>query len=153
MSQLLGVLPFGRSVVVAGRGAHVLGPADLDVWAESAAGTPVNWGGVKGGRPQVAGHVDKVRVDKGRMFVYGDLDAGTPVAAEARWAIAKSGVFDQLDARLLARPDPLRNITPEERAVLRRHWGEWPTDDAGVIVQSLAVAAVGIAPGAAWLGA
>ena len=61
--------------------------------------------------------------------------------------------LDQLDARLLPRPDPLRNITPEERAVLRRHWGEWPTDDAGVIVQSLAVAAVGIAPGAQWLGA
>src|SRR5690606_12377730 len=93
MSSLLGVLPLGRSVVVPGYGSHVLTPGDLEVWGEGAAGTPVH-SSCAPGRRSLAGHVDRVRIDKSRVFVWGDLDPALPGGAEARWGITKSGVFD-----------------------------------------------------------
>jgi hypothetical protein len=62
-------------------------------------------------------------------------------------------VYDQLGAKILARPDPLRDLTKAERERMVRHWGAWPQGDSGVLIASVSVAAVGIAPGAQWLGA
>ena len=57
------------------------------------------------------------------------------------------------DALVLARRDPMRDLTKAEQERMVRHWGAWPQGEAGVLIASVSVSAIGIAPGAAWLGA
>ena len=154
MSSLLGVLPLHQSVILPGVGTHVLTEEDVDVWASNPGQTAVTFAGAKGRNARLAGYCDKATINGGRLYLYGDVDPALPGGADARWGIRDSRVFDRLGARLMARPDPMRTLSPAQRDQIRRHWGGFlPEDGAGVLITSLQVSAVGLTPDAAWLGA
>lgn len=153
MSGLLGVLPLGQSVNVIGAGRVKLAPDDLDQWAHNPGATRVHFDDHSGAGLRHAGYCDRAVINGGKLFLYGDVDPTLPGGPAARWGILESGVFDRLDAGLIARPDPLASVTAMQLGLLRRHWGALPEDGPGVLISSLRVSAVGTTPDAVWLGA
>ena len=147
------MLPLHKPIVVPGIGAQVLTEEDVDVWASNPGQTPVTFAGATGRNARLAGYCDRATIKGGKLYLYGDVDPALPGGADARWGIRDSGVFDRLDARLLARPDPMRELSAADRAKITRHWGCLPQGGPGVLITSLQVSAVGLTPGAAWLGA
>ena len=150
---LLGVLPLGRRVNVIGGGRQVLTADDVDQWAHKVGATRVNFDDHTGHGVRHAGYCDRAVINKGKLYLYGDLDRALPGGADALWGVRESGVFDRLSAGLIQRPDPLAGITARQQQILQRHWGAMPEAGAGVVISSLRVAAVGTTPDAVWLGA